>query len=86
MKKFEVEIMGTTYRTYFIDAEAEDKAIDIAFDEMESDWEIPPIWKASAELSFIEEVEEKSITDRMCDDLIELHNKNNEIPSRNKDL
>jgi hypothetical protein len=54
-KKYEVEIMGTTYRTYFIDAESEDKAIDIAFDEMESDWEIPPIWKASAELSFCEE-------------------------------
>lgn len=54
-KKYEVEIMGTTYRTYFIDAESEDKAIDIAFDEMESDWEISPIWKASAELSFCEE-------------------------------
>ena len=54
-KKYEVEIMGTTYRTYFITAESEDKAIDIAFEEMDSDWEIPPIWKASAELSFCEE-------------------------------
>ena len=54
-KKYEVEIMGTTYRTYFIDSESEDKAIEIAFEEMDSDWEIPPIWKASAELSFCEE-------------------------------
>ena len=55
MKKFEVELMGTTYRTYHITAESEDKAINIAFEEMDSDWEIPPIWKASAELSFCEE-------------------------------
>ena len=26
MKTYEVEIMGTTYRTYFIDAESEDDA------------------------------------------------------------
>ena len=86
MKKFEVEIMGTTYRSYFITAESAEKAEEIAWEEMDTDWEIPSAWKASAELSFIEEVEEKSITDRMGDDLIELHNKNNEIPSRNKDL
>ena len=85
-KKYEVEIMGTTYRTYFITAESENKAIDMAFEAVDEDWEISKAWKQNAELSFIEEVEEKSITDRMCDDLIELHNKNNEIPSRNKDL
>jgi len=54
-KKYEVEIMSTTARTYYITAESEDKAIDIAFDEMDADWEIPSMWKASAELSFCEE-------------------------------
>jgi len=55
MKKFEVELMGTTYRTYYITAESEDKAIEIAFDEMDTDWEISKVWKQNAELSFCEE-------------------------------
>ena len=54
-KKYEVEIMGTTYRTYYITAESEDKAIDIAFDEVDADWEISKVWKQNAELSFCEE-------------------------------
>ena len=55
MKKYEVEIMGTTYRTYYIDAESEDDAIDRAFEEVEADWEINKVWKHNAELSFCEE-------------------------------
>ena len=64
-KKYEVEIMGTTYRTYFIDAESEDKAIEIAFDEMDADWEISKAWKKNAEVSFIEEKEKESEEDSM---------------------
>ena len=55
MKTYEVEIMGTTYRTYYIDAESEDDAIDRAFDEVDADWEINKAWKQNAELSFCEE-------------------------------
>jgi hypothetical protein len=55
MKKYEVEIVGTTYRTYFINSESEDDAVSRAFDEMESDWEISKAWKQNAELSFCEE-------------------------------
>jgi len=55
MKTFEVEIMGTTYRTYFIDAESEDDAIDRAFEEVDADWEIPKAWKLNSEISFVEE-------------------------------
>jgi hypothetical protein len=55
MKKFEVELMGTTYRTYYITAESEDKAIEMAFDEMDADWEISKVWKQNAEVSFCEE-------------------------------
>ena len=75
MKKFEVEIVGTTARTYFITAESAEKAEEIAWDEIEADWEIPSAWKQNSELSFIEEIEEKSITDKMCDDLIDIHYK-----------
>ena len=57
MKTYEVEIMGTTYRTYFIDAESEDDAVDRAMDEVNADWEIPKVWKLNAELSFVEEQE-----------------------------
>lgn len=59
MKTYEVEIMGTTYRTYFIDSESADDAVSKAFDEMEADWEIPNVWKLNAELSFVEEQEKK---------------------------
>ena len=58
MKTYEVEIMGTTYRTYFIDAESADDAVDRAMDEVDADWEIPNVWKLNAELSFVEEQEE----------------------------
>ena len=57
MKTYEVEIMGTTYRTYFIDAESADDAVDRAMDEVDADWEIPSVWKLNAELSFVEEQE-----------------------------
>jgi hypothetical protein len=59
MKKYEVEIMGTTYRTYFIDAESEDDAVDRAMQEVDADWEIPKVWKLNAEISFVEEQEYK---------------------------
>ena len=58
-KKYEVEIGATTYRTYYITAESEDKAIEIAFEEMDTDWEISKVWKQNAEISFSEEIEEK---------------------------
>jgi len=59
MKKFEVEIVGTTARNYFITAESEDKAIEVAFNEMDADWEISKVWKQNSELSYIEEVEDE---------------------------
>ena len=65
MKTYEVEIMGTTYRTYFIDAESADDAVDRAMDEVDADWEIPNVWKLNAELSFVEEKEKESEEDSM---------------------
>jgi hypothetical protein len=72
MKTFEVEIMGTTYRTYFIDAESEDDAVDRAMDEVDADWEIPKVWKLNAEVSFVEEQEkpkDDSELDKLNQDL-----------------
>ena len=60
-KKYEVEIVGTTARTYYITAETEDKAIDMAFEAVNEDWEIPSAWRQNSELSYIEEVEEDSM-------------------------
>jgi len=65
MKTYEVEIMGTTYRTYFIDAESADDAVDRAMDEVDADWEIPNVWKLNAELSFVEEQIKESEEDSM---------------------
>ena len=63
MKTYEVEIMGTTYRTYFIDAESADDAIDRAFEEVDADWEISKAWRQNAEVSYVEEQEKESKED-----------------------
>jgi hypothetical protein len=68
-KKFEVEIIGSTCRTYYITAESAEKAEEIAFMEMDTDWEIPSAWKQNSELSYIEEVEEESEEDSELDKL-----------------
>jgi len=65
MKRFEIEIGSTTYRTYFIDSESKDDAVSRAFDEMEADWEISRAWKQNAEVSFAEEKEKQSEEDSM---------------------
>ena len=52
--------MGTTYRTYFIDAESADDAIDRAFEEVDADWEISKVWRQNAEVSYVEEQEKES--------------------------
>tara|TARA_B100001778_G_C18551571_1_gene613347 strand:- start:1154 stop:1390 length:237 start_codon:yes stop_codon:yes gene_type:complete len=59
-KKYEVEIMGTTYRTYYITAESQEKAEEMAFEAVDEDWEISKAWKRNAELSYSEEVKEES--------------------------
>ena len=72
MKKFEIEIASTTYRTYFIDSESEDDAVSRAFDEMDADWEISKAWKQNAEVSFVEEQEkpkDDSELDKLNQDL-----------------
>ena len=79
MKRFEIEIASTTYRTYFIDSESKDDAVSRAFDEMESDWEISKAWKQNAEVSFCEEQEKESEEDSM-----EL--KDSELDKLNQDL
>lgn len=68
-KKYEVEIVGSTYRTYYITAESAEKAEDIAFSEMYADWEISQAWKDNSEISYIEEVEEDSKLDNLNKDL-----------------
>ena len=60
MKTYEVEIMGTTYRTYFIDAESADDTIDRAFEQVDADWEISKVWRQNAEVSYVEEQEKES--------------------------
>ena len=55
MKTFEIEIMSTTYRTYYITAESAEKAEEMAFDAVDEDWEISKAWKQNAEVCRIEE-------------------------------
>ena len=64
-KKYEVEIAGTTCRTYYITAESAEKAEEMAFDAVDEDWEIPSAWKQNSQLSYIEEVEEEDEEDSM---------------------
>ena len=54
-KWYQVEIKGTTYRTYDIKAESKDKAEELALGAVDEDWEISKAWKRNAEISYIEE-------------------------------
>ena len=54
-KWYQVEIKGTTYRTYDIKAESKEKAEELALDAVDEDWEISKAWKRNAEVSYIEE-------------------------------
>jgi hypothetical protein len=69
IKEYKVGIIGSTCRTYYITAESAEKAEEIAFMEMDTDWEIPSAWKQNSELSYIEEVEEESEEDSELDKL-----------------
>jgi hypothetical protein len=56
-KKYEIEIIGSTCRMYYITAESAEKAEELAFRAVDEDFEISSTWKASAEISYIEEEE-----------------------------
>ena len=58
-KWYQVEIKGTTYRTYDIKAESKEKAEELALDAVDEDWEISKAWKRNAEVSYIEEFEKE---------------------------
>ena len=49
-KWYQVEIKGTTYRTYDIKAESKEKAEELALDAVDEDWEISEEWKRNAEV------------------------------------
>ena len=49
-KWYEVEIKGTTYRSYEIKAESKEQAEEMALDAVHEDWEISKAWKQSAEV------------------------------------
>ena len=53
-KWYEVEIKGTTYRTYDIKAESKKKAKELALLSVDEDWEISKAWKQSAEVEYCE--------------------------------
>tara|TARA_A200000113_G_C8790775_1_gene330803 strand:+ start:642 stop:860 length:219 start_codon:yes stop_codon:yes gene_type:complete len=57
MKTYEVELMATTYRTYLVDSESEDDAIDKAFLEVDADLETSKAWRQNAEVSYVGEQE-----------------------------
>jgi len=64
-KLFEVEFASTTYRTFEVEADSPAKAQDIAFSQMDADWEISKAWKENAEVVFCEP---KGGTSSMSDD------------------
>ena len=56
MKKkfYQVEMASTTYRTWEVQAESAKKAQEIAFAEMDADWEISSEWKRGADIESCE--------------------------------
>lgn len=57
MKTYEIEIASTTYRTYYIDADSQEEAEMIAFQEVDADWEISKAWRQNAEITHVTERE-----------------------------
>ena len=53
MEKYEIEIGSTTYRTYYITAESQEKAEELALAEVGTDFEIPQAWAENAEVTCI---------------------------------
>jgi len=63
IKTYEIELAGTTCRTYYIDAESQEDAELRVFQEVDADWELSKEWKQNAEIIHIEEREKESLTD-----------------------
>jgi hypothetical protein len=53
---YEIEIESTTYRIYKVKAESQDKAEELAYDEMDADCEISGAWKDNAKISHVEKL------------------------------
>jgi predicted nucleotidyltransferase len=53
MKKYEIEIGSTTYRTYYVSADSQEEAEEIALREVGLDFEIPKEWAENAEVTCI---------------------------------
>jgi hypothetical protein len=52
-EKYEIEIGSTTYRTYYITAESQEKAEELALREVGIDFEIPQAWAENAEVTCV---------------------------------
>jgi hypothetical protein len=65
IKTYEIEIASTTCRTYYIDAESQEEAETIAFQELDADWEISKAWRQNAEVTHVEEREKELEEDSM---------------------
>ena len=53
MEKYEIEIGSTTYRTYHITAESQEKAEELALNEVGNDFEISKAWAENAEVTCV---------------------------------
>jgi len=56
MKTYEVEFTSSTFRTYYVDAESEHEANEIALKALEEDFEVSPAWVENAEINYIEQI------------------------------
>lgn len=53
MEKYEIEVGSTTYRTYYITAESQEKAEELALKEVGFDFEISQAWAENAEITCV---------------------------------
>ena len=53
MEKYEIEIGSTTYRTFYITAESQEKAEELALKEVGNDFEISKVWAENAEVTCV---------------------------------
>ena len=59
MKTYEVEFTSRTFRSYYVDAESESEANEIAIKFLEEDVEVSKAWKENSGINYIEQLPER---------------------------
>lgn len=58
MKTYEVEFTSRTFRSYYVNAESESEANEMAIKFLEEDVEVSKAWRENSSINYIEQLPE----------------------------